>query len=73
MKLSFIDNLLRKYKKRWIKPYIAAGLGALLAGFSTYATNANILNSIVAGLMAGLAAVGMHEVANKRRAEKRDS
>lgn len=73
MRLPFLDALLARYKKKWLKPLVAAGLGALLVGLSSYATDANVLNSIVVGLMAGFAAVGVHEAAEKRKAENREA
>lgn len=56
-----IDTWLIQYDKKWLKPWVAMGLGALIMGLSTYQTDANILNSIVAGLLAGLGSTGAHE------------
>lgn len=72
-RLPFLDALLARYKKKWLKPLIAAGLGAFLVGMTSYATDANALNSIVIGLLTGFAAVGVHEAADKRKAENRET
>jgi len=66
-----IDNWFEANKKRWMKPYIASTLGAILGGLSTYATNANVLNSIITGLIIGTTSVGWNELINKFQSEKR--
>jgi hypothetical protein len=65
LKFGPVDEWFRVNKKKWLKPYIAAGIGAVLGGFSTYATGAGILNSVVAGLMVGVTSVGWNELVNK--------
>lgn len=56
-----IDVWLIQHDKKWLKPWVAMGLGALIMGLSTYQTDANVLNAIVAGLLAGLGSTGFHE------------
>lgn len=74
LKLGPIDEWFKVHKKKWIKPYIAAGLGALLGGFSSYATGAGVVGSIVAGVMIGVTSVGWNEVINKIwQPEKREA
>lgn len=74
LKLGPIDEWFTVHKKKWIKPYIAAGIGALLGGFSTYATGAGVFNSIVAGVMIGATSVGWNELINKIwQPEKREA
>jgi hypothetical protein len=56
-----IDVWMKQREIKWVKPWIAMGLGAVVMGLSTYQTDANVLNSIVAGLLAGLGSTGAHE------------
>lgn len=62
-----IETWLASLDYKWIKPLIATILGAALGGFSTFSTGAGILNSIVAGALAGLTSVGFHELVDKTR------
>lgn len=62
-----IDEWLTRIDYKWIKPLVATVLGAALGGFSTFATGASVLNSIVAGAMAGLGSVGFHELMSQTR------
>lgn len=74
LKFGPVDEWFRVNKKKWLKPYIAAGIGALLGGFSTYTTGAGVLNSVVAGLMVGITSVGWNELVNKLfQPEKREA
>ncbi len=68
-----IDEWFTVNRWKWTKPYIAAALGAFLGGLSAYQTGASVPNSIVAGILAGMAAVGWHETATKRHSENRQS
>jgi len=65
LKFGPVDEWFRVNKKKWLKPYIAAGIGAILGGFSTYATGAGVMNSVIAGLMVGITSVGWNELVNK--------
>lgn len=56
---------------KWLKPLIATLLGAALGGFSTFSTGAGVLNSIVAGMLAGLGSVGFHELVDNLRKQSR--
>ena len=58
-------------KKKWLLPYVAAGLGAILGGLLSYQLKAPIPQCVFEGLMAGLGAIGGHEVLTKLRASKR--
>lgn len=62
-----INDWLVSLDYKWLKPLIATVLGAALGGFSTFETGAGILNSIVAGAVAGLSSVGFHELIDKTR------
>lgn len=62
-----IDEWLTSLDFKWIKPLIATVLGAALGGFSVFSTGAGVLNSIVAGILAGLGSVGFHELMDKLR------
>lgn len=70
LRFTPINSWLKDLGYAWLKPLIATSLGALLGGFSTYSTGAGVLNSIVAGAMAGLGSVGFHELVNKTRKRK---
>lgn len=60
-----LDKLLEDKGIKWIKPYLAIGLGALLGFFSTFASGKSILFSIVAGLIAGVTSPGLHLLLTK--------
>jgi hypothetical protein len=72
LRFKWLNDLLEAKNLKHIKPWIAAGLGALTGGFTTFQTGAGVLNSVVAGLMAGFAAIGAHEVMStkKRKAQR---
>lgn len=73
LRLPLLHQYLTERKKRWIKPYISAALGAMLTGLSAYQTDAALLPAILAGLLFGLGAVGMHEsLAPAYNARKRE-
>lgn len=67
LRFRAIETWLNDLDCKWLKPLIATLLGCALGGFSTYATGAGILNSIVAGAMAGLGSIGFHELIDKTR------
>jgi hypothetical protein len=71
LKIKMMDDLFIKYRIKWTKPYIAVTLGALIGGLSTYSTEANLIQSIVAGMLAATASVGWNEIINKIQPEKR--
>jgi hypothetical protein len=71
LKFGPLDNWFETSKVKWIKPYIATILGALLGGLTTYATNANLLNSITSGIIIGMGSVGWNEILKRFSAENR--
>lgn len=71
LKFGPIDEWFRVKRRKWIKPYIAAGLGAVTVTMVSYQSSEHILNSVVAGLLAGMGAVGWNELLNKWKVEKR--
>jgi hypothetical protein len=72
LKFGPIDDWFEAQKFKWIKPYIASILGMVLVSLTTYATNgANLLNSVIAGLIVGSGSVGWNELLNKFNAENR--
>lgn len=71
LKFKPINNLFTKYKIKWIKPYIAIVLGAISGGLGAYSTNADIPNGIIAGILAGMASIGLNESINKLNSSKR--
>lgn len=54
------DLLTNKDWKKW-KPWVSAVLGAVGGFFSSYLTGVGWMPSIITGLMAGLAIVGLHQ------------
>lgn len=60
-----LNRLLENKGLKWIKPYAALGLGALLGFFSSFASGASIGKSIVAGLIAGILSPGIHLLLTK--------
>ena len=66
-----IDMAMERVDVKWLKPLIATLLGAALGGFSTFSTGASVLNSIVAGMLAGLGSVGFHELVDNLRKQSR--
>lgn len=67
-----LNSLLESKELKHIKPWIAAALGAVGGGLTTFQTGAGVMNSAVAGLLAGMAAIGAHELMNvkKRKAQR---
>jgi hypothetical protein len=65
MRFKPLDKLLEDKGVKWIKPYIAIGLGALLGFFSTFASGKSIGFSIVMGLVAGVTSPGLHLLLTK--------
>lgn len=57
-----IDIYLAENELKWVKPLLAVVLGGALGGFSAFSTGASMLNSAVAGIMAGLGSVGFHQL-----------
>jgi len=66
-----IDMALERLDWKWLKPLIATVLGATLGGVSVFSTGAGILNSVVAGMLAGLGSVGFHELVDNLRKQTR--
>lgn len=62
LRLPVIDTFLENRKLKHLKPWLAAGLGLLSGYFSTWATGAGFAPSLMAGLLAGLSAVGTHQL-----------
>jgi len=71
LRFKWLNDFLEAKDLKHIKPWIAAGFGAIAGGLTTFQTGAGVLNSVVAGLLAGFAAIGAHEVLStkKRKAE----
>ncbi|OGD36834.1 hypothetical protein A2V94_07025 [Candidatus Atribacteria bacterium RBG_16_35_8] len=72
LKLPRINGIFILYGKKWIKPYITVGLGAILGALSTYTTSANIYQSIVSGIFIALGSIGWNELLNKTQKNKRE-
>ena len=60
-----IDDLLGEHDLKRFKPLIAAGLGVLLGFLQTFITGKGWATSIVAGLIAGIATPGLHQLFTK--------
>jgi len=65
-----LNEWLALKKLKWLKVYIAAGLGALLTFFTSYQTGAGWMQSAILGLGFGLTAVGTHQAKAARKKEK---
>ena len=65
LRLKPLNDWLAEKDWKWVKPLVAVLLGSALGGFSTFQTGASVLNSILAGFMAGLGSVGFHELMDK--------
>jgi len=70
LRLRQLDRWLRERKKIWLKPYISIAMGSILGGLTAYQTGIGVFQSIIAGLVAGVAAVGTFETF--KRGKKRD-
>ena len=71
LRFPALDKWLEAKGLKKFKPYIAMVLGALSGFFTSFATGIGWLQSIVAGIILGLAAVGTHQavtVGNKKPA-----
>ena len=71
LKFKPVNELFKKYKIKWTKPYIAITLGAIAGALSAYSTNTSIPSGALAGLITGLASVGWNETINKVKSSKR--
>ena len=65
LRLKPLNDYLADKDWKWVKPLVAVVLGSVLGGFSTCQSGASVLNSILAGFMAGLGSVGFHELMDK--------
>lgn len=65
LKVGAIKRWFDEQKKAWLIPYMAIGLGALLGVLSIFLTGGDPVQNLVAGVMAGLGAIGGHEVLTK--------
>lgn len=65
LKLTAVKKWFDDNNKTWLLSYVAVGLGAALGILSVLITHANPVQSIVAGVLAGLGAIGGHETLTK--------
>lgn len=68
-----INNFLEGKGWKWIKPYLAVGLGAVGGFFTSLAGGAVWYQAIIAGIIAGAAVPGFHQIltkANKQKEQK---
>lgn len=66
-----VDDFFRSKQLIWLKPVLAAALGAATAGLGAGMSGAGVGPSLMAGVMAGLGSVGLYEVAKRRKVENR--
>ena len=71
LKIKPIDAIFKKKKIKWVKPYLTVGIGIGLGSLSTYATGANVPQSVLAGALAATTSVGWNELLNKAQIDKR--
>jgi uncharacterized membrane protein YjjP (DUF1212 family) len=64
LRFKWIDDFLAKKNLKKFKPYLAAGLGALSAFFTSLATGGGWSKALMAGvlgILAGFASTGAHQ------------
>ncbi len=61
-KFKPIDNLLKKYNLKWIRPLAAMVFGALAGASTALAAGQKIPQVVIAGVLAGFGSTGFHEV-----------
>ena len=66
-----INEFFRVKQLMWLKPILAAAFGAVAAGIGAGVAGAAVGPSLIAGVLAGLGAVGLYEVTKRRKAENR--
>lgn len=66
-----VNDFFRSNQIMWLKPILAAVFGGIGGGFAATVEGAGVGPAIVAGLLAGLGAVGLYEVAKRRKSENR--
>lgn len=66
-----LHEFFRVNKLMWLKPLLAALFGGVAAGLSTAMTGAGVMPSMMAGLLAGLGAIGLYETTKRRKSENR--
>ncbi len=66
LRLPFVDDVLHRAKLKWLKPLLASMLGAILTALLSIMEGGPALSALAVGAIAGLAAVGLHELADKR-------
>lgn len=66
-----LNSYFEAKKIMWLKPILAAVLGAAGAALAAAQTGASIGPALVSGLLAGLSAVGLYELWKRRKAENR--
>jgi hypothetical protein len=64
LRIGPAERLVVRYNLKWAKPYLAAGLGSVLGAASTWIVpGANsVWGASLSGLVAGLGAVGLHQI-----------
>lgn len=62
LRIGPAERLFTRYNIKWAKPYLAVGLGAFLGAASTWFTDLCLWGSALSGMVAGLAAVGLHQI-----------
>lgn len=70
LRVKKLNEYLESKNIKWLKTYIAAGLGGLLTALTTYQTGAGLSQSIIAGVIFGLASVGGHQAITKSNKPK---
>lgn len=62
LRIKPAELALAGYNIKWVKPYLAVAFGVVLGAASTWLTEAGLWASSLSGMVAGLAAVGLHQI-----------
>lgn len=62
LRIGPAERALAGYNLKWVKPYLAIVAGSGLGAASAWITELGIWGSAVFGMIAGLAAVGLHQI-----------
>lgn len=71
LKLRPLNDFFKSQHIMWLKPVLSAVFGGVGAGVAAFVNGSSIVAATVAGLVAGLGAVGLYEVAKRAKWQNR--